>query len=199
MLGGCPFLFMIFQIVSSRSHSIFPLKEVFMSINNCIHSFQTLSNEILPDHFKRLLETLSHPLTAETLIGFKSATREALLRVSKSKDFSGCYVFLENNKPIYVGISRKVISRLVQHLNYDSHYSASLVYRMAKGACPHNMKRDQAMNDKIFQIAFAEEQKRLQKMSFVTIEIDNDLELYLFEVYASMQLDTGTWNSFRTH
>ncbi len=31
------------------------------------------------------------------------------------------------------------------------------------------------------------------------VEIDNDFELFLFEVFASMRLNTDTWNTFRTH
>jgi hypothetical protein len=31
------------------------------------------------------------------------------------------------------------------------------------------------------------------------IEIANEVELHLFEVYAAIELDTGEWNTFRTH
>jgi hypothetical protein len=139
------------------------------------------------------------PLAAERLVGFKSATREALARVGQSADFPGCYAFLDAGKPVYVGISRGVVKRLIQHLNYDSHYSASLVYRMASEEFPHEMKRDQAMKDDQFRAVFFAVQSRLREMTVAFIQIDNDLELYLFEVYAAMKLDTGTWNTFRTH
>ena len=29
--------------------------------------------------------------------------------------------------------------------------------------------------------------------------MEDDIELYLLEVYAAMELDTSKWNSFRTH
>src|SRR5207237_2484966 len=106
--------------------------------------------------------------------GFKSVTRESLKRIGKAADFPGCYVFLDAGKPVYVGISRSVIKRLVQHLNYDSHYSASLVYRMAKGEYPHEMKRDQAMKDDQFRAVFFAVQSRLREMAIAFIEIDND-------------------------
>ena len=108
-------------------------------------------------------------------------------------------MFIDDETPIYVGISRGVVKRLVQHLNYDSHYSASLVYRMASESYPHEMKRDQAMKDEQFKATFFAEQNRLRKMKVAYIEINNDLELYIFEVFASMKLDTDTWNTFRTH
>ena len=70
---------------------------------------------------------------------------------------------------------------------------------MASKHYPHEMKRDQAMKDEEFRKYFCQNQNRLQGMHIAFIEIGNDLELYLFEVYASMKLDTGTWNTFRTH
>lgn len=114
-------------------------------------------------------------------------------------DFPGCYVFLDAGKPVYVGISRGVVKRLVQHLNYDSHYSASLVYRMAACEYSHEMKRDQAMKDDVFRRVFFAAQERLRKMSVAFVEVANDLELYVLEVYAAMKLDTDKWNTFRTH
>ena len=170
-----------------------------MPIDNFTQDFGTLANSLLPHHFARLEEVMCAPHAAERLVGFKTATREALMRVGKSADFPGCYVFLDAKKPVYVGISRSVIKRLVQHLNYDSHYSASLVYRMASEEYPHEMKRDQAMKDDQFRTTFFAVQSRLREMSVAFIEIENDLELYVFEVYAAIMLDTGTWNTFRTH
>lgn len=49
------------------------------------------------------------------------------------------------------------------------------------------------------QQVFFQVQKRLRAMNIAFIPIENDLELYVFEVYAAMALDTGTWNTFRTH
>ena len=65
-----------------------------------------------------------------------------------------------------------MIKRLVQHLNYDSHYSASLVYRVAREEYPHEMKRDQAMKDDQFRSAFFAVQSRLRKMTVAYIVID---------------------------
>src|SRR5947207_11376416 len=156
-----------------------------MPIDNCTHSFEELSATVLPAHFARLEAALQSPLPAATFVGFKSVTKEVLSRLSRTADFPGCYVFIDQSTPVYVGISRGVIKRLVQHLNYDSHYSASLVYRMATGEYPHEMKRDQAMKDEQFRAAFFAVQNRLREMTVAFIQIDNDLELYVFEVYAA--------------
>jgi len=153
----------------------------------------------MPAHFARLQKALRSPWPASTFLNAKSATEKMLKVVGKTVDFPGCYVFLDGDKPIYVGISRTVVKRLVQHLNTDSHYSASLVYRIATKSYPHELKRDQAMKDDQFRAVFFQAQARLRKMKVAFVEIDNDLELYVFEVFAAMNLDTDTWNTFRTH
>jgi hypothetical protein len=70
---------------------------------------------------------------------------------------------------------------------------------MASEAYPHELKRDQAMRDDQFREVFLAIQFRLREMGVAFVQIDNDLELYLFEVYAAMKLDTAQWNTFRTH
>lgn len=184
--------------VGHPAHSVLTAEHP-MPIDNCVHNFEELANSVLPQHYARLEKAMYLALDLERLVGFKTASREALSRVERSSDFPGCYVFLDARKPVYVGISRSVIKRIVQHLNFDSHYSASLVYRMASEEYPHEMKRDQAMKDDQFRAVFFAVQSRLREMTVAFVEIANDLELYVFEVYAAMKLDTDTWNTFRTH
>lgn len=170
-----------------------------MPIDNCSHTFDALASTVLPAHLARLTEALRSPMPATAFVGFKSATRELIGRLGRGADFPGCYVFIDGSRPVYVGISRGVIKRLVQHLNFESHFTASLVYRMASEDFPHEMKRDQAMKDDQFRQVFLSAQGRLRQMSVAFVEINNDLELYLFEVMAAMHLDTDVWNTFRTH
>ena len=42
-------------------------------------------------------------------------------------------------------------------------------------------------------------QQYLCTLRVAFVEIDNPLELYVFEAYAAMELDTGVWNTFATH
>ena len=170
-----------------------------MAIDNCDYSFGELASTRLPMWLDRLKHQVENPISAQSLAGFKSATKSALKVFERTKDFPGCYVFLHDSKPVYVGISRTVVKRLTQHLNHVSHYSASLVYRTASKEYPHELKRDQAMKDGKFYAAFLTAQLKLNTMSFAFVEITNDLELYLFEAYAAMEFDTSTWNTFRTH
>lgn len=170
-----------------------------MPIDNCVHTFEELTASVLPNHFISLEAAIKSSIAASAFVGPKSATKEILCRLNRSTDFPGCYVFIDGEKPVYVGISRSVIKRLVQHLNVDTHNTATLVYRMASEDYPHQLRRDQAMKDEQFKEVFLLAQKRLRQMKVAFIEINNDVELYLFEVYASMKLDTDTWNTFRTH
>lgn len=170
-----------------------------MPIDNCRYSYEQLTKTVLPKHYKALELAMKSPTVATALVGPKSVTRGLLQTLGREADFPGCYVFIHRGKPEYVGISRGVLKRLVQHLNYESHYSASLVYRMATEDYPHEMKRDQAMKDEQFKAAFLSAQDRLRQMTIAWVQIDNDLELYLFEVFAAMKLHTETWNTFRTH
>ena len=170
-----------------------------MPIDNCTHSFEELAATILPEHWTKLEAALKNPMPASTFVGYQSASKAALASIKRATDFPGCYVFIDEGTPVYVGISRGVVKRLVQHLNVESHFTASLVYRMATDDFPHEMKRDQAMKDDQFRQVFLSAQGRLRQTSVAFVEISNDLELYLFEVYAAMKLDTDTWNTFRTH
>ena len=70
---------------------------------------------------------------------------------------------------------------------------------MATNKTGHKMKRADAMQDPVFRKAFDEARALLRGCSVAFIDIDNPLELYLFEAYCAMELDTCEWNTFRTH
>jgi hypothetical protein len=80
-----------------------------------------------------------------------------------------------------------------------SHFDASLAYLMATTKTGHEMKRADAMRDMAFREAFNQAQSLLKNCEVAFIEISNPLELYLFEAYCAMELDTCEWNTFRTH
>jgi hypothetical protein len=119
------------------------------------------------------------------------------------RDFSGCYVLLETGAPIYVGISRGVIGRLRQHVFGKTHFDASLAFRIAMANHPDrtvaNMTRSEAMQDPLFGTSFAAAKTYLRSLQVAAIAIENPLELYVFEPYCALALDTHQWNSFETH
>ena len=130
----------------------------------------------------------------------KGVGKETLLkRFGFQTDFSGCYVLIENNFPIYVGISRTVISRLLQHVKGRTHYDASLAYRIANNSVNHNLSRNEAMQTEEMQVKFEKAKTKISKMNVAFIDIKNNLEIYLFQSFCSMELDTSKWNTFATH
>lgn len=171
-----------------------------MAIDNCPYIFEELAQEVLPALFAELRKAMLNPMPALSLGSSKSFTK-TLAGELKIEDFSGCYVFMEEKKPLYVGISRGVLNRLLQHLNHLSQNSSPWVFRMA--AKVHGevdgLTRAQAMMDERFKKIFLTEQERVRKMNIAWVKIENDLVLYLFEAYAAMKLDTAIWNTFRTH
>lgn len=70
---------------------------------------------------------------------------------------------------------------------------------MASKEIGHELLRDEAMANSEVRAAFERAQGRLRQASAAFIAIPNDLELYLFEAYCAMELDTSVWNTFRTH
>ena len=117
-----------------------------------------------------------------------------------ASDFSGCYVLLDGKTAVYVGISRKVLHRLRQHMLGKDHFAASLAYAMAKKG--HTLPlgtRKKSMQDVNFADAFKASQEYLRGLLVAAVAIENPLELYVFEAYAAMELGTAEWNTFRTH
>jgi predicted GIY-YIG superfamily endonuclease len=141
--------------------------------------------------------------------GLKSATKSLIAdnRISKDwlppdtikegnekNDFQGLYVFIHNDTPIYTGISKGVIGRILQHVKGANHYSATLAYIIGRTMSKHTGKREElnfANNVKPYQKFLLQ-----QKIAFLPIQ--NIEEMYLFEIYCAMQLQCSL-NTFETH
>ncbi len=147
----------------------------------------------------RLRARLDEPHRASIFSEPGKGPASVLYGLGRSSDFSGCYVILDGGSPIYVGISRKVVGRLRQHLLGKTHYDATLAYAMAQGRRPTTGTRNEAMGEPEFRCVFDQVQTDLRMMSVAFVEIENPVELYLFEAYAALSLHTWEWNTFRTH
>lgn len=114
-------------------------------------------------------------------------------------DFSGLYVLIHGDRPFYVGISRKVVNRLNQHLKVANHFAASLAYKIAK----INEGSDDANTSSKRQRAELETEKIKAAQSFLMqqraaiLPFNNHDEMYLFEVFVSMKYKTCL-NTFET-
>jgi len=166
-----------------------------MPIDNCQHTFADLASQVLPNYMAKLQAAIIKPIGLTRFAQPGVAEKTLTKQLGLSGDFSGCYVLLEQGRPFYVGISRGVI----QHVTDKTHFGASLAYKMASQTVGHQLTRDEAMQDPLVAQAFMQAQQRLIAADVAFICIDNPLELYLFEAYCAMQLDTAEWNTFRTH
>jgi hypothetical protein len=170
-----------------------------MPIDACASTFAEMAASILPGDMARVRAALTAPVPLASFCRRGAGVKSVLSELRRNADFSGCYVLVREGKPFYVGISRAVVQRLRQHVTGKTHFDASLAYRMATEKTGHKMKRSDAMKDAAFRTAFDHARALLQDCSVAFIGIDNPLELYLFEAYCAMELDTYEWNTFRTH
>jgi predicted GIY-YIG superfamily endonuclease len=170
-----------------------------MPIDDCSSGFIELATTVLPKYMGELRRDMEARRPLGDFCASGVGVKTIAGKLGKQSDFSGCYVLRRDGKPFYVGISRGVIGRLRQHGTGKTHFDASLAYRMACEKVPHKMTRSAAMADSVFRSAFEKARELLMGSSVAFVEIRNDLELYLFEAYCAMELDTYEWNTFRTH
>ncbi len=120
----------------------------------------------------------------------------------KDNEVTGLYIFFENDEPLYVGISRRLIKRLRDHFLSNSHFSSSLVYLMARDEFELDTGELYMGERKDF-THFIENRERLQEMMRknwkiqIIPETDN-YKLYYWEVALACKLKTR-WNTFETH
>ena len=170
-----------------------------MAIDNCSYSFFDLAQKALPDLMKEMRISIENPTLISQFLIPKKGVKTILKQHDVIKDFQGCYVLIKESKPLYVGISRQVFRRLWLHCRGNTHYTATLAYRIAAKQVASKMTRKARMDDNEFKKLFEKAKARIQQCSFAFVPIENDLALYLFEVYCAMELDTCEWNTFRTH
>jgi hypothetical protein len=170
-----------------------------MAIDRCLHEFEALAEKVLPGYMKDLQRSISTASRAEELVAAGGIPADIVGSLDGGRDFPGCYVFLRGKRPIYVGISRKVRSRIRQHIRGRTHYEATLAYRMACKMSTRVGARAVNMKSTAFRRHFAAAKAKLAKHRVAFVIIRNPLELYIFEAYAAMALDTAKWNTFETH
>lgn len=174
-----------------------------MSIDGCDRTFHELATESLPAYMRTLRGRMARPIPM-TLFTTKGLGPVGIRReLALAKDPRGCYVLIDSGRPVYVGISKRIIQRLYEHVRGTDHLSATLAYRIAAMEHPHGMNAAAAMKDPEFRRHFADTRKRLTSFGTAFVEIENPLELYVFEAYCALELDTGFdasgWNTFVTH
>ena len=131
----------------------------------------------------------------------KDWLREYKTKKGKTKtDFKGLYVFINDKTPFYIGISKGVIGRILQHIKGHSHNTATLAYNI--GLKRHELRTNKEhlgeRKDLNFKTEVEPAKRFLLKQKIAFLRIDNDEELVLFEIFCSMKLKT-ILNKFETH
>lgn len=119
---------------------------------------------------------------------------------NKKVDFRGLYIFFNDSTPFYVGISKGVIGRILQHLKGKTHYTSTLafkigliVYKFQNGVEYDGQRKEFDFKKYVEPVKIF-----LMKQKISLFHIDNIEELAIFEIFCSMKM--GTWlNDFETH
>ena len=140
--------------------------------------------------FEKIINTF--PALMEKLNKSHFITREDLKKIPDR----GIYVFYDGKKPIYVGRSERLKSRLREHSNQSSSQtSATFAFNLAKSRAK-KLGIDISGNRKIleqdphFLPIYKEEKTRVSKMKIKVIRINRQIKQTIFEVYASIELQT---------
>lgn len=138
-----------------------------MPIDGCPHDFKALGAEILPKRMSDLRRAMLSPYEASLFRSPGRGVKGILRATSHARDFGGLYVLLEDGRPVYVGISRRVVARLREHFTGKTHFDASLVYAMAHKKWKGNGRRGELMKNDAFRKEFVGAQERLAKYKVV--------------------------------
>lgn len=125
----------------------------------------------------------------------------------------GIYVFYEKGKPLYVGRSRDLRNRILNHgRGSSSHFQATFAFIIAtkearlsgvkppRGGSGRRPTRGDWEKHKPFSGLFAAAKERVARMDVRVVDVADAIEQTLFEVYAADQLGTlGRYNIFETH
>ncbi|KEZ93553.1 GIY-YIG nuclease family protein [Nonlabens ulvanivorans] len=129
-----------------------------------------------------------------------SINRKQEAKITK-EDFKGAYIYLYEDKPIYVGISRSCIYRTHQHLRTQSHFTSTLAYRIGKDIynlknieSPYKGSRKDFFQHIDTQTIF----EFLQNCEIAYLPIENDDVLASFEIHFAVAHKIAM-NTFRTH
>lgn len=134
------------------------------------------------------------------LLKNKIIKNEWLKNHQTKDDFKGLYVFLHDKRPFYVGISKSVIRRILQHVKGNTHNSSTLAYKI--GLLKYELETGGKFDGKRKELDFKNKVEPikafLMKQNIAFIPIENDEDLVLFEIYCSMKFRTKL-NTFETH
>ena len=178
-------------------------KNIVEDFEKKLLDFNPIENNFKIDEYfgKGIGKSTSMKLLMEDKIVKKEWLREYKTKKGNTKiDFKGLYVFIHNNKPFYVGISKGVIGRINQHIKGNNHNTSTLAYKI--GLLKYEFENEKKFKGKRKDLNFVNNVEPikafLKKQNIAFLPIENDEELVLFEIYCSIKLNTWL-NTFETH
>lgn len=159
------------------------------------------------DRFGRAVERME--MLMKKLLDCDPLSRDELADIPEE----GIYVFCEGGKPLYVGRSRSLRTRILNHgRNSSSHFKATFAFLIGMeeakrlGIKPP-LREDGKKPTKGdwerhsgFSELFTTAKQRVASMKVQVVEVPDPIEQTLFEVYAAVQFNTTKrYNSFETH
>lgn len=184
-------------------------KQVYsQSFNDIVKNFDKKLADFSPsNHAVSIRKYFSSGIaTSRTLLLKDNVIKESWLRKYKTKrgrtkyDFKGLYIFYHKQIPIYVGISKGVCGRILQHVKGKTHNTSTLAFNI--GLIIHEIQKGEkyiGTRDDFDYVANVTPAKNFlfdQKIAFIPIETNE--ELYTFEVYCAMNFQCWL-NKFETH
>jgi predicted GIY-YIG superfamily endonuclease len=127
--------------------------------------------------------------------------REYFTKKGKSKiDVKGLYVFVHKSSAFYVGVSKGLIGRTLQHLKGHSHNTSTLAYNIGllRYEILKKNKYTGGRKEFNFKADVTPVKEFLMKQKIAYLPVDNNEEMYLFEVYCAMHFQCFL-NRFETH
>jgi len=178
-------------------------RDIDKSFNSITDNFDVMFNEFNPINncfpLKKYFGKGKGFATAKKEMLYDNVIKADWLSGSND-DFMGVYIFFNNDLPFYVGISRGVIKRILQHLKGKSLNTSTLAHKI--GLINYELKYKKEFEGRRKELDFKSEVEPIKEFlldqNIAILNIENDEELYLFEVYCAMKFNLGL-NKFRTH
>lgn len=151
-------------------------------------------------HFEEIMAAL--PRRLRDLLAASPLPRSGHPAIPRA---AGIYCFSENGRPVYIGQTRNLQSRLRQHTSaYSTQESASFAYLLAvedakrQGISTTDTRKKLVVRPD-FAPLFSATKARVANMDVRFIVMPDPVERTVFEVYAALHLGTERYNSFETH
>ena len=94
-----------------------------MAIDGCNRSFIDLAQNVLPNYMANLRIAMKRPKPLSEFVEIGVGPTILYRRYGLQNDPMGCYVFIDKKKPIYVGISKHIIQRIMEHIRQGDQYT----------------------------------------------------------------------------